>query len=229
MAAAAAMLRARRARGRRLAVDGEPLTAEAVRAALRDGCAAHGAPAPPDIIVASRLAGLRPRPRLRAAAGEPADPGRPLAARRGLGLLGRHDPHVRRRRGARRGARCRSAGRARRSSGRATRSRPGRHRPRAVRHRLRRLRGRRPPDPAHGPGRATRTRAFSSRSATASASRSTRTPGSADRAARRSSRATWSRSSPASGTSRRRAVRGPPARHRRRRRDLTDYPYDLTP
>ena len=37
----------------RLAVDGEPLLAEAVRAAMRAACAAAGAPCPPDVIVAS--------------------------------------------------------------------------------------------------------------------------------------------------------------------------------
>ncbi|MCW2986710.1 MAG: aminopeptidase family protein [Conexibacter sp.] len=53
MAAAAAVLRAAVPEGDRLVIDGEPVTAERVRAALRDACAAHGAPAPPDIIVAS--------------------------------------------------------------------------------------------------------------------------------------------------------------------------------
>jgi Xaa-Pro aminopeptidase len=53
MAAAAAVLREAVPEGDRLVVDGAPLTAEMVRAALRDACAAHGAPAPPDVIVAS--------------------------------------------------------------------------------------------------------------------------------------------------------------------------------
>jgi Xaa-Pro aminopeptidase len=53
MAAAAALLRAAEPRDGRLHVDGEPLTAEAVRAALRAVCAERGAPAPPDVIVAS--------------------------------------------------------------------------------------------------------------------------------------------------------------------------------
>jgi Xaa-Pro aminopeptidase len=53
MAAAAAVLRAAVPEGDRIVIDGEPVTAEQVRAALRDACAAHGAPAPPDIIVAS--------------------------------------------------------------------------------------------------------------------------------------------------------------------------------
>jgi Xaa-Pro aminopeptidase len=53
MAAAAAVLRAAVPEGDKLVIDGEPVTAERVRAALRDACAAHGAPAPPDIIVAS--------------------------------------------------------------------------------------------------------------------------------------------------------------------------------
>jgi Xaa-Pro aminopeptidase len=53
MAAAAAVLRGAVADGERLMLDGEPLTAEIVRAALRDACREHGAPAPPDIIVSS--------------------------------------------------------------------------------------------------------------------------------------------------------------------------------
>ncbi len=53
MAAAAALLRRAVPDGDRLAVDGEVLTAEAVRAALRDACREHGAPAPPDVIVSS--------------------------------------------------------------------------------------------------------------------------------------------------------------------------------
>jgi len=43
--------------GGRLHRDGEPLTAERVRAAIRDACAAAGAPAPPDIMVVSLLSG----------------------------------------------------------------------------------------------------------------------------------------------------------------------------
>jgi Xaa-Pro aminopeptidase len=53
MAAAAALLRQAVPEGGRLVLDGAPLTAEQVRAALRDACAAHGAPAPPDVIVAA--------------------------------------------------------------------------------------------------------------------------------------------------------------------------------
>jgi Xaa-Pro aminopeptidase len=53
MAAAAALLRAADVQGDRLVVDGRPLLAETVRAALREACAAHGAPAPADVIVAS--------------------------------------------------------------------------------------------------------------------------------------------------------------------------------
>ncbi len=41
--------------GGRLHRDGEPLTAEKVRAAIREACAAAGAPAPPDIMVVSLL------------------------------------------------------------------------------------------------------------------------------------------------------------------------------
>jgi Xaa-Pro aminopeptidase len=51
--AAAALLRRSAPEGDQLVLDGEPLTAEAVRATLRDECRRHGAPAPPDVIVAS--------------------------------------------------------------------------------------------------------------------------------------------------------------------------------
>ena len=51
--AAAALLQRATPAGEHLVVDGEPLTAEAVRAALRDACREHGAPAPPDVLVAS--------------------------------------------------------------------------------------------------------------------------------------------------------------------------------
>ncbi len=57
MAAAAALLRTASARNGALASDGEPLTAEAVRARIRDVCAELGAPAPEDIIVAAGPAG----------------------------------------------------------------------------------------------------------------------------------------------------------------------------
>lgn len=53
MAAAAKLLRGATVDGDGLLVDGEPLLAERVRAALREACAAHGAPTPPDVIVAS--------------------------------------------------------------------------------------------------------------------------------------------------------------------------------
>lgn len=53
MAAAAATFARADADGEALELDGEPLTAEAVREAVRAACAAEGAPAPPDIIVAS--------------------------------------------------------------------------------------------------------------------------------------------------------------------------------
>jgi Xaa-Pro aminopeptidase len=52
MAAAAAMLRDARPEGDELRLDGAPLLAEQVRAAIRDACARHGATAPPDIFVA---------------------------------------------------------------------------------------------------------------------------------------------------------------------------------
>lgn len=53
--AAASALLARGVRGAesRLEVDGQPLLAEDVRFAMREACAAHGAPCPPDVIVAS--------------------------------------------------------------------------------------------------------------------------------------------------------------------------------
>lgn len=53
MAAAAALLRRAEPVDGALQVDGEPLLAEHVRAALRKACDEHGAPAPPDVIVAS--------------------------------------------------------------------------------------------------------------------------------------------------------------------------------
>lgn len=57
LAAAAAVLAAAVPDGERLVHDGEPLTAEIVRAALRDACRRHGAPAPPDVIVSSAWQG----------------------------------------------------------------------------------------------------------------------------------------------------------------------------
>jgi Xaa-Pro aminopeptidase len=62
MAAAAALLRRAVADGDTLVVDGEPLTAESVRAALREACSARGAPAPPDAIVASVWQGFGHEP-----------------------------------------------------------------------------------------------------------------------------------------------------------------------
>ena len=53
MSAAAEMLRRAEPDGDQLRLDGEPLTAEAIRAALRNACAAQGAPAPPDVMVKS--------------------------------------------------------------------------------------------------------------------------------------------------------------------------------
>jgi Xaa-Pro aminopeptidase len=57
MAAGEALIRGAERAGGRLHHDGEPLTAEAVRAAIREACAAAGAPAPPDIMVVSALSG----------------------------------------------------------------------------------------------------------------------------------------------------------------------------
>ncbi len=53
MSAAAALLRQAVVDGERLMLGDEVLTAEAVRAVLRDACQRSGAPAPPDVIVAS--------------------------------------------------------------------------------------------------------------------------------------------------------------------------------
>jgi Xaa-Pro aminopeptidase len=55
--AAAAVLARAEIDGDRLVVGGEALTAEMVREALREACAHHGAPAPPDVIVASSWQG----------------------------------------------------------------------------------------------------------------------------------------------------------------------------
>jgi Xaa-Pro aminopeptidase len=57
MAVAAALLREADRVDGRLISDGSPLTAEIVRAAIREECAAHGAPAPPDVMVVSALSG----------------------------------------------------------------------------------------------------------------------------------------------------------------------------
>ncbi|MBJ7456891.1 MAG: aminopeptidase P family protein, partial [Thermoleophilia bacterium] len=57
MAAGAALLAAARVDGDGLQLDGEPLTAERVRARIRDTCADAGAPAPPDIMVVSAWSG----------------------------------------------------------------------------------------------------------------------------------------------------------------------------
>ena len=55
MAAAEELIRGARREGGRLHHDGELLTAETVRAAIRAACAAAGAPAPPGIMVVSAL------------------------------------------------------------------------------------------------------------------------------------------------------------------------------
>src|SRR5919204_2347946 len=57
MAAAEELIRGAQRDGSRLHHNGEPLTAEAVRAAIRAACAAEGAPAPPVIMVVSVLSG----------------------------------------------------------------------------------------------------------------------------------------------------------------------------
>ena len=58
MSAAVALLRQSESDGDRLKLDGQVLTAEAVRAAVRDACQSHDAPAPPDIIVSSPWSGF---------------------------------------------------------------------------------------------------------------------------------------------------------------------------
>jgi Xaa-Pro aminopeptidase len=62
MAAAAALLRRAEPVDGTLYVDGEPLLAEAVRAALREACAERGAPAPPDVMVVSIKQGFGHEP-----------------------------------------------------------------------------------------------------------------------------------------------------------------------
>jgi Xaa-Pro aminopeptidase len=57
MAAAESLLRSASIEGGRLISEGAPLTAEIVRAEIRDVCAEHGAPAPPDVMVVSALSG----------------------------------------------------------------------------------------------------------------------------------------------------------------------------
>ena len=57
MSAAAELLRQAVTDDGQLMVDGEVLTAESVRASVREACQAHGAPAPPDIMVSSPWSG----------------------------------------------------------------------------------------------------------------------------------------------------------------------------
>jgi Xaa-Pro aminopeptidase len=57
MAVAEALIHGASRSGGRLQHDGELLTAEIVRAAVREECARHGAPTPPDIMVVSLFAG----------------------------------------------------------------------------------------------------------------------------------------------------------------------------
>jgi Xaa-Pro aminopeptidase len=57
MATGERLIRGAERRDGRLLDGGEPLTAERVREAIRETCAAHGAPAPPDIMVVSALSG----------------------------------------------------------------------------------------------------------------------------------------------------------------------------
>lgn len=57
MTAVAALLREAEPHGDRLTREGAPLTADQVRATLREACAAAGAPAPPDVMVTSAWSG----------------------------------------------------------------------------------------------------------------------------------------------------------------------------
>lgn len=61
-AACELLARAQPAAGGRLQLDGEPLLAEDVRLALRAACAEHGAPCPPEVIVASAWQGYGHEP-----------------------------------------------------------------------------------------------------------------------------------------------------------------------
>ena len=108
MRAAAELLAQAVPEGKGLLHDGKPLTAEIVRAELRDACRRSGAPAPPDVIVSSLWQGSGGHdPGSGPAARRPADRDRPVAAGRGVGMLGGYDPDARRRRGHRRRARAR--------------------------------------------------------------------------------------------------------------------------
>ena len=229
MAAAAELLRRAEIDGDWLVVDGEPLLAEQVREALRDACTEHGAPTPPDVIVASVHQGfghepgsgplpahlpiqidLWPRDE---ASGCWADMTRTF-------VVGDAAP----------GSPSRRSWCARRSRPRGRRRRPGS--PGASCTRSRATCSRPPATARSAPARRrSRRRAFSSRSATASASRSTSSRASARPGASRSSRATCSRSSRGSG---RRAIGGVRFEDLLLVTDdgcetLTDYPYDLTP
>jgi Xaa-Pro aminopeptidase len=62
MSAAAALLRQAVPDGEQLMLGGEVLTAESVRAVLRDACQQRGAPTPPDVIVASVWQGFGHEP-----------------------------------------------------------------------------------------------------------------------------------------------------------------------
>ena len=198
MAAAAAVLRAATPEGDKIVIDGEPVTAEQVRAALREACAAHGAIAPPDVIVASVWQGfgheagsgplpanlpihidLWPRDEATGCWADMARTfvvGEPDARALELDALAR-EAHVTARDAIRPGVTGREL--------------------HALACDIFEAAGHRrcAPAPARTP-----TRAFSSRSATAWASRSTRTRAWARPVARRWSSATSSRSSPASGT-----------------------------
>jgi Xaa-Pro aminopeptidase len=57
IAAGERLIRGAERSGQRLRHDGEELTSETVRAAVRAACAAQGCPAPPDIMVVSALSG----------------------------------------------------------------------------------------------------------------------------------------------------------------------------
>ncbi len=80
MTVAERLIRGAERSGGRLHHDGEPLTAEKVRTAIRAECAAAGAPAPADITVTSALSGRGHDSGSGTAARRPADQRRHLAA-----------------------------------------------------------------------------------------------------------------------------------------------------
>ena len=153
MAAAAALLGGAGGAGDRLTLDGEPLTAERVRARDARRLLAPRGAAGPRGDRRLGLAGVRPRAGERPAARRDCRSRSTCGPRTTPRVLGRHDADVRRRRRAvRRGAPS-GAARARGAGGRPGRGAPRDHRARAARRMLRDLRARGLSHAAHGPGR----------------------------------------------------------------------------